>query len=344
MNTEKDKIYLGLDVGFGDVKLVLSYFPENKSERKKILTKFPTAISYAREGIIGDLGVSEKKYAFIGRQYFVGPLALQSRDVFSTRDIHFLLTYSPLLAFVAIEQAIQNDPEQDFEKIHTSKKFLCLGMPLGHFHSKRSQLLDIMKKNRLSDEVLSFDSIDIRAQGQGILFDFMFDEKGQPIVDRLDQNILVIDIGFNTVDILGVIQGSPSREWSGMLDGGGISRIGEQVGNYLLREFNFELPEQSIKDVLQKKQISLYGATKDVSSAIRKASEEYADWLLNEIRSRWERFLKNADRLILAGGGAHYVQEDFAAKYPKEFLYVPDMPEFSNAIGFHKYLENAYER
>jgi hypothetical protein len=64
MNTEKDKIYLGLDVGFGDVKLVLSYFPENKSERKKILTKFPTAISYAREGIIGDLGDREKKYAF----------------------------------------------------------------------------------------------------------------------------------------------------------------------------------------------------------------------------------------------------------------------------------------
>jgi plasmid segregation protein ParM len=199
-----------------------------------------------------------------------------------------------------------------------------------------------MKKNRVSDEVLAFDSIDVRAQGQGILFDFMFDEKGQPIVDRLDQNILVIDIGFNTVDILGVVHGSPSREWSGMLDGGGISRIGEQVGNYLQREFNFELPEQSIKDVLQKRQISLYGATKDVSSAIRKASEEYADWLLYAIRSKSEGFLKTADRLILAGGGAYYVQEDFAAMYPKEFLFVPEKPEFSNAIGFHKYLENTY--
>jgi hypothetical protein len=93
----------------------------------------------------------------------------------------------------------------------------------------------------------------------------------------------------------------------------------------------------------QKKQISLYGATKDVSWAIRKASEEYSNWLLNEIRSHWEGFLKKADRLILAGGGAHYVQEDFAAMYPKEFIHVPDTPEFSNAIGFHKYLENDYE-
>jgi plasmid segregation protein ParM len=343
MNTEKDKIYLGLDVGFGDVKLALSYFPENKSERKKILTKFPTAISYAREGIIGDLGEREKKYAFIGRQYFVGPPALLSRDVFSTRDIHFLLTYSPLLAFVAIEQCLQNDPTQDFEKINSSKKILCLGMPLAHFHSKRSQLLDIMKKNRVSDEVLAFDSIDIRAQGQGILFDFMLDDNSHPIANRLDLNVLVVDIGFNTVDILGVVSGSPSREWSGMLERGGISRIGEQVGNYLQREFNFELPEQSLKDVLQKKQIALYGATKDVSWAIRKASEEYSHWLLQEIRSRWEGFLKKADRLILAGGGAYYVQDDFKSLYPEEFLFFPEKPEFSNAIGFHKYLENAYD-
>jgi plasmid segregation protein ParM len=344
MNTEKDKIYLGLDVGFGDVKLVLSFAPENQSARKKILTKFPTAIAYAKEGIIGDLGEGERKYAFIGREYFVGSPALQCRDVFSTRDINFLLTYSPLLAFAAIEQIIcqEKELEVELETINSAPKFLCLGMPLAHFHSKRSQLLDIMKKNQVSDEVLTFDSIDIRAQGQGILFDFMLDDNSHPIADRLDLNVLVVDIGFNTVDILGVVQGSPSREWSGMLDRGGICRIGEQVGNFLQREFNFELPEQSIKDVLQKKHISLYGATKDVSFAIRKASEEYADWLLQEIRSRWEGFLKKADRLILAGGGAYYVHDDFAAIYPKEFLFVPEKPEFSNAIGFHKYLENAY--
>jgi hypothetical protein len=157
-------------------------------------------------------------------------------------------------------------------------------------------------------------------------------------------NVLVVDIGFNTVDILGVVDGRPSREWSGMLERGGISRIGEQVGSFLQREFNFELPEQAIKDVLQKQEIALYGATKDISWAIRKASEEYAAWLLQEIRSRWEGFLKKADQLILAGGGAYYVVDSFCSIYPQEFIHVPEKPEYSNALGFHKYLEDTHDR
>ena len=212
-------------------------------------------------------------------------------------------------------------------------------MPIAHFHSKRAQLVEIMKKTRVSDTSLSFETIDIRAQGQGIFFDFVFDDAGQPVTDHLSMNVLVVDIGFNTVDILGVVDGRPSREWSGMLERGGISRIGEQVGAYLQREFNFDLPEQALKDVLRKKEIALYGAVKDISWAIRKASEEYADWLIQEIRSRWDGFLKKADRLILAGGGAYYVADAFYSIYPQEFLQVPDKPEYSNAAGFQKYLE-----
>ncbi|MDA8402755.1 MAG: ParM/StbA family protein [Desulfobacteraceae bacterium] len=344
MNTDEKTVCLGMDLGFGDVKLVLSIHSEVGSARRKILTKFPTAIAYAKDGIIGDLGEGEKKYAFNGKDYFVGASALQCRDVFSTRDIDFLMTYSPLLAWVAIEKTIHSQAGAlEVDLLSSCKKLLCLGMPLAHFHSKRATLLDIMKKSRVSDRDLPFDTIDVRAQGQGILFDFMLDDTGQPVIDRLTLNVLVVDIGFNTVDILGVVNGRPSREWSGMLDRGGISRIGEQVGNFLQREFNFELPEQALKDVLQKKEISLYGAAKDISWAIRKASEEYANWLLQEIRSRWEGFLKKADRLILAGGGAYYVQDAFCSVYQQGFLHVPEKPEYSNAIGFQKYLEGTHE-
>jgi hypothetical protein len=340
MSINNDLILFGLDLGFGDVKLALSMNFENSPARKTILFKFPTAIAYARDGIIGDLGKDEKKYAFNGKNYFVGNSALQCREVFSTRDIDFLLGYSPLLAYAAIEKALQSlAGAPDFETLAECKKYLCLGMPLAHFHSKRAPLMDIMKKSHVSDSVLTFDAIDIRAQGQGILFDYVLDDAGQPIPDRLNLNILVVDIGFNTVDILGVVNGRPSREWSGMLDRGGISRIGEQVGNFLQREFNFELPEQALKDVLQKKEIALYGASKDISWQIRKASEEYAAWLLQEIRSRWEGFLKTADRLILAGGGAYYVQDAFQSAYRQGFLKIMENPEFSNAIGFQKYLE-----
>ncbi|PIP39031.1 MAG: hypothetical protein COX19_09370 [Desulfobacterales bacterium CG23_combo_of_CG06-09_8_20_14_all_51_8] len=340
MDRNKNSILLGLDLGFGDVKLALKLDSQNGPAGKPILTKFPTAIAYARDGIIGDLGSDEQKYGFNGKNYIVGNSALQCRDVFSTRDIDFLMTFSPLLAWAALEKTLQVQSRAlDPEVLAAARKRLCLGMPLAHFHSKRSDLMGIMKKGKVSDVELPFSSIDVRAQGQGIFFDFILDQAGLPITERLNLNILVVDIGFNTVDVLGVVGGRPSREWSNMLDRGGISRIAEQVGSFLQRELNFELPEQALKDVIQKKEIALYGAVKDVSWPIRKASEEYADWLFNTIRSRWEDFLKQADLLILAGGGAYYVQDEFAAAYPKEFVHVPENPEFSNAVGFLKYLE-----
>ena len=343
MNTDKNLILCGLDLGFGDVKISLNVdFGDGRARRKR-LSKFPTAIAYVRDGIIGDLGKGENTYAFNGKNYVVGNAALHCRDVFSTRDMDFLMTYSPLLAFAAIENSLQSCLGLDAECFSPCRKRLCLGMPLAYFHSKRLDLISIMKKSRVSDQDLVFDEIDVRAQGQGILFDFMLDETGLPVVDRLNLNILVVDIGFNTVDILGVVNGRPSREWSGMLDRGGISRICEQVGQHLQREFDFELREQAIKDVLQKKEIALYGATKDISWVIRKASEEYAHWLLQEIRSRWDGFLKKADRLILAGGGAYYVQDAFGSMYRQGFLHVPENPEFSNAIGFQKYLEDSHD-
>jgi plasmid segregation protein ParM len=340
MKKMENRFSLGLDIGFGDVKLVVGVTPENGVRRQAIRRKFPTAISYARDGIIGDLGSDEKRYEFNGREYFVGVPALKCRDVFSTRDIDFLITHSPLLAFAAVEKSFDALPHvHKPANMGVSKKSLCLGMPIAHFHSKRGQLMDIMKKTCVSDTPLSFETIDIRAQGQGIFFDFVFDEIGQPVTDHLFMNILVVDIGFNTVDILGVVGGRPSREWSGMIERAGISRIGEQVGAYLQREFNFDLPEQAIKDVLRKKEIALYGAVKDISWVIRKASAEYAEWLVQEIRSKWEGFLKTADRLILAGGGAYYVADVFHSVYPKGFLHVPEEPEYSNARGFQKYLE-----
>jgi plasmid segregation protein ParM len=331
-------VYLGLDLGFGDVKLVAGFESGQSNYRQKVLRKFPTAVAYAKDGIIGDLGDSDKTYSFNGRQYLVGASALQCRDVFSTRDINFLMTFSPLLAFTAVEGLAQEDLAFG-EILQSGKRKVCLGMPLGYFHSRQSLLADAVKECHVSGAFLKFAEVEVRAQGQGILFDFMSDENGSPLPERLHMNILIVDIGFNTVDILGVVNGSSSREWSGMIERGGISRICQQVGDYLQREFSFDLPEQSLKDVLIKREITLYGATKDVSEIIRKASEEYSDWLIQEVRSRWDGFLQKADKLIIAGGGVYYVRDDLSQKYPKDFLYIPDMPEYSNAMGFYKYLE-----
>lgn len=321
-------IRIGLDTGFGDVKVVVNL---NGTTRE---LKYPTAIAYAKKGIIGDLGDRQEEYDFSGQTFVVGAAALQSQDLFSTRDIEFLLTYSPLLAYKALVDIAQAG-SLPLADLLSTKKQLCLGVPLAHY-TRKEELKNRLAAYSVSGDTVQFDSVEVRAQSQGILFDYMLNKDGKSVSDRMNQNLLIIDIGFNTVDVLGVINGRPSKEWSGMLESSGICKVCEELKNHLQTEFSFNLFEQVVKDVLERGQISLYGVTKDLSSPIRIAKEVYSNWLSREINSRWNNFIKRADKLIIAGGGAYFV-DDLKQRYPKEFVFVPDNPEYSNARGFLKF-------
>ena len=330
-------VNIGLDVGFGDVKVVANAINDEASEvsAANITLKYPTAVAYAKTGIIGSLGSNEEEYDFNGRTYLVGKTALQCHDLFSTRDIEFLLRYSPLLAYKAIKNVatMGNIPLPD---LLSAQKRICLGIPLAYY-SKRHELEDSLSNYTVCGDIMSFDAIDVRAQSQGILFDYMVDEHAQPVENRIDETALVVDIGFNTVDVLGVVAGRPSKEWSGMIEHGGICRMCDDLKNYLQTEFSFNLPEQVVKDIICNGYVNLYGSRKDLSTPIRSYKEAYCDWLIQEINSRWDKFLKRADRLIIAGGGSYYT-DSLQERYPSDFVIIPDMPEFGNARGFFKYL------
>jgi len=91
-----------------------------------------------------------------GREYLVGAAALQSKNVFSTRDIRFLIDYSPLLAFKAGEE-IARAEGLDWNECLAAEKGLCIGIPLAHFHSKSPLLLQAVKDCRISNCRLGFD-------------------------------------------------------------------------------------------------------------------------------------------------------------------------------------------
>ena len=329
-------VNIGLDVGFGDVKIIAGTIDEAaKVSTANTTLKYPTAVAYAKAGIIGSLGSDEEEYDFNGRTYLVGKTALQCHDLFSTRDIEFLLRYSPLLIYKAIKDVATAENIQ-LSALLSAQKRLCLGIPLAYYN-RRHELENSLANYTVCGDIVSFDTIDVRAQSQGILFDYMVGQNGQPVEGRIDKTVLVIDIGFNTVDVLGIVAGRPSKEWSGMIEHGGICRICDDLKNYLQTEFNCNLSEQVVKDIICNGYVNLYGNKKDLSTPIRSFKEAYCDWLIQEINSRWDKFLKRADRLIIAGGGSYYT-DSLQEGYPSDFVIIPDTPEFGNARGFFKYL------
>ncbi|MBN2251089.1 MAG: ParM/StbA family protein [Candidatus Altiarchaeota archaeon] len=334
----EDHIFrIGIDVGYGDVKTAVNF--NGKTE----YFKFPTAVAYAKDGLVlGGFGTENaiKEYEYNGRNYRVGHSALKCSDIFYTRDISFLLTYAPLLIYASLER-IADIYSIGLDELMDAEKQLCIGLPLAYWEEYESRFAGMLAGFRVAGRHVRFDAVEVLAQGQGVLVDFVIDDAWHVNGERANCDIVIVDIGFNTIDVLCVEEGTCSKEWSDMIEGGGICRICESVGN-ILQKSRIYLPEQAVKDVLMKKQLTIYGQTRDFSGVIRNASEAYTDMLEQEIRSRWSRFLQRADRLIIAGGGAYYLS-NFDG-YPPDFVEVSPLPEYSNSRGFIKYLVGSNER
>jgi len=307
---------VAIDIGFGDTKV---FTPQESF-------KFPSAIAPV-QGLKDDFFSSADIYEYQGRMFIVGEQVLIYKNCFSTRSTEFVFRYAPILLYSAVK------------KLSSIPREVVTGLPLSTFldRAKRDEFGKKIARLVVNGEVLNFD-VSVFAEGHGIFVDYALDEKGEPIDrERIRETALVIDIGFFTVDVLTITQGFPTREGSTTFEEDGISKICERLSDYIQKNYSFTLREQAVKDVLLKKRLSIYGSEKDLTGIIEDIVSEYVEWLLQEVQSRWDGFLKRADRLIIAGGGAYYVKEFLPEKY-RGFVFIPEKPEYSNARGFYKFL------
>lgn len=131
---------------------------------------------------------------------------------------------------------------------------------------------------------------------------------------RHPSNAVVIDIGFNTVDVLIVINGAPIRELCFALKECGLVSFLEKLSKddpallaRKLEEGDHELAE--------------------------KVKKYYFDWLFQKLESRTEWRKRPSDlKMIFGGGGAYFIPGDLANK-----VVVPKHPEVANVRGFARY-------
>ncbi len=307
--------YLGLDVGFGDVKAVFG--PDQK-------LKFPTAVCYSKNGLgdMDDLTDSRTEYCFGGKKYLAGKHALYG--ALSTRSMDFLKRYIPLFAWKAVRES-----GSDAGRI-------AIGLPIAYYTKKNSLALTAaLTSVEVNNEPLEFD-VRVYPQGMGVLADFRLGFDGTEIPGT-DINGLVLDVGFNTVDVLVFENGSAIKADMGMMERGGVSQIVQELSRALQVKTTINLSEQEAKEALIKGSLKVYGREERVSDFAGSIVEEYVEGLLDAIASRWEERIKRADKLILAGGGAYYLKDYLPRRY-LDLIHIPKEPEFANARGFYKIL------
>lgn len=292
---------LATDIGYSYVKYA---FKGHKS-------KFTSAITPV--DVMRNNGIGKKtSYSFNGKDYFVGDRALRLSNVLLTRSDNFLVKYSPLFIYETLKR-------ESIKEVGT----LCVSLSIAEFKSKYDELENVCKRFIVND-TLQEHNIEVFPQGFGI-----WATCGKPI------NAVVVDIGFNTIDVLGIENGEVNPEYSFGYKDIGVCIITSTISDYINENFDGAfLSEIEANEILVNKgEFSFYRRKYNISDLIESKKAEYTQNILETVfkQPKLKDFLKKIDVFIVAGGGAYFIDESLKKEYG---IYIPTQPEYSNVLGF----------
>ena len=325
-----DKIFVGLDIGYSNLKIVFND-PENpKSVITELLPVGAAPVSQVMQGVAGDKGSSliqvdvdgEKWYSAIDPSLIQGLCRVIHENYPSSNQYKALF----LGALARIGAPVIDR--------------LVTGLPVNQYLDKKytqdlkDQLTGVHKLNsKVSVEVKE---VLVVPQPIGAYMDMTQNVKDDELLELIaNGQTLVLDPGFFSVDWVTIVGGSLATESCGTsLDG--VSVILEKTASYLSAEYagtvNFSKLEKCV--VEGKRQIALSGAMRDFTEFLEKAIQDHAPRSVNAMQNDLRKNTFTPDVIILAGGGAKFFKETTQRIFKNAKIIVLDRPEVSNANGF----------
>ena len=299
---------LTIDTGYSYIK----YAYEKKEKDKQFYgkNKFITAVCPVE---VDSLSIGDKSSVrYNGKDYLVGEKALYKSNVLPTRSDDFLTTYAPLFIHKIVEEN------------NLSPDLVTLSLSIGEFKKKYKTLESVCQSFTINDTVYNFRT-EVYPQGLGI-----WKYAGSP------SNAIILDIGFNTVDILSIIDGRPVPEFSAGYADMGVCEIASTVAEYISANIvGSYIPEISVIQVVAAGKFKYKRQEYDVSDLINSKKKTYTKRIF-DVLSKSPKFKTVFDRIdtfIAAGGGAYFIDDDLKKQYG---FTIPDKPEYANVLGFIK--------
>lgn len=314
---------LGLDIGYGDVKVVIG----DGNEITHIF-KYSSAIARAQKvSSIRDPRIVEVNLPS-GEldQVYVGPdaLSLPSNMIVDIRDYQMLEAYAPAFIAKALETAEIDASEIDVMVCGLS--VAQLGMS-GYFKER-------IKQFTVSGKEYKFDKIFLLPQGAGskLAFDMFGDHYPQPRTTNTSETYVGGDIGFNTLDMFYVTDGKTSPNLFEGVENAGVIKIAQNLQAVVKEQYSKEITLREAKEILDSGFYKLRGQRFDMQDAITKACDDYTKDILALIEGRYGNVIDKCDFVCLLGGGASILKSS-----DPFFKIVRNKSEFYNAIGFYLY-------
>ncbi|MEQ9032929.1 MAG: ParM/StbA family protein [Aggregatilineales bacterium] len=334
MNTPAGILTVGLDIGYGVVKVVTDEHSLG----------FPSVMGHAREIKFQQETIQQK---YPGDQitddegeWFVGDLALaqlQPGELLRLRGITanektMGNTFRLRLAKVAIGKLAQGVWGRDVVHLR-----LSTGLPVDHMRDA-AELKDAL----LGQHLITTDSCEIIAnvtevrvmpQPYGSIYSQMLTSDGDINVHHTYMRTGVCDVGTYTVDIALDDDGEFVDAESGSVEGG-VYTAQERISAMLERDYREKMPYKIIEQVLRTGIFTASGKPVDYSREVEEALSPLRSATLNLLSEKWQRGT-TVDVIYLSGGGAELVHDEVADAYPQTKL-VSDA-QMANARGYLYY-------
>jgi len=265
--------------------------------------KFPTALAYHTATDISEVEL----VVHDGKEYVVGEDVRYEPNVITILTVEELINYYPVFLKYALKEKIDKVEE------------IAVGLP-----PKYKDYSDKLKKIVSS---LGIKNVEVLPQGFGIFTD---------VKNEIGEEVLIVDVGFNTVDFL-VIKGGKKKKGH-TLEKMGILKAVEIFRDLLKSDYAFltSAPLTKMLQRFEKSYAVIDGERIDLKEFKEKALQRYTEILMGELRRRLGDFVREVESLVFAGGGANLIKPEMIR--PKGVI-IPNQPEYSQARGYLRWLE-----
>lgn len=294
-----------IDIGYSFTKI---YFNGQ-------IYKIPTAISYAVDSGInyGTDGI----YQFEGQKLFVGEMAA-SNESFTTTDYSFLYKFAPLIVYHVIKK-LGIDPT-------TVQIELRTGLALVDWQKKEEFIKRVSHLKVNGEEI--FTTPMLIPQGAGSAIAYVYLELGGVYPDTM----MVIDIGYNTINLLSYEGSEPVKQRCKSFPGHGVSSIIRPFANFMETRFGIPFSEAEAIKIFMKNEFSFNGEKRpEVSEMIMELKQNFIQKLINSVLVSEKKYLGLSDIVLFTGGGAYFLKD---VPLPPNVRFPKDNYEFQNVIGY----------
>ncbi|MGB9755430.1 MAG: ParM/StbA family protein [Desulfurella sp.] len=302
---------LVIDIGYGDVKFKID---------DEYQAKFPS--TFSQQTVYKDFKgeTRDRGYYQTGNRLLQYAIGLQSElykgGIVYIENYDDLVKFAPYFVFHAIQLAKQKGIDGTFNKLIT-------GLTIREWH-ERQRFFNAIKEININDETITFDKRVAYVQGQGIYFNNTTEEERKKYIS-------VLDIGYNTVDIL-LFKDNTIIEECSTVRTYGVEIMVNELQNFINQQYKANISEQQAKLALENKSIDIDGKTINLEEIIYYIVSKYATDTLITTKKHLKGYM--ISKIIVSGGGA-YLLENVPLNDP--FVLSKKPYEFQNVEGYYNY-------